>query len=469
MITWEQTNLPLPTSLRVNHRTSTQRKRTESGRYQIRKRYSTDYEEGTVSFQFIHNDFQLFKGIWLYNLNNGTDWFYIDLPVGGDQSTVQCKVRFISDYSYTYVNVDNATVRAKIEFFRVEEPSQLTVDNLTTISTPTPYQEQNLHLWYGQVDNPDTTNASFALTTFNTSSFAVQWWDGSITTHTSNQYATKAIPLDAVIGREYKVISWSCVSLSDTTPSGSIKNIVANNNLLQRINTKELYNLEFLTCNNVDNLTGEYGNGVATFPFKPLAKSYIVTESEKIESIVLDGFEETSSLKDFTATNLNSLESFAVNTVNNEDIYMNSISLQSCNLSGTLNLGNVIFDNVQNTGARYVRASNNSLLQVTLNKLVQNNAGYNALDFNNNQLLNISVTDELLVLGGNAVSNLRINDLNVNAIYNLIDNMTVTTSGVHIVRLNDNPCWVNGALDPNDPQTTATLALASSKNISLQG
>ena len=58
--------------------------------------------------------------------------------------------------------------------------------------------------------------------------------------------------------------------------------------------------------------------------------------------------------------------------------------------------------------------------------------------------------------------------MNVTAIYNLIENMSVTGSGVHIIRLLDNPCWVKGALDPNDPEKTATLALATSKNISLQ-
>ena len=469
MITWEQTTLPSPTSLRVRHRTSTQRKRTESGRFQIRKRYTTDYEEATLSFQFINDEFQLFKGIWLYHLNNGADWFYIDLPVGGDQSTVQCKVRFISDYSYTYVNVDNATVRAQVEFFRVEQPSELTIDNLTTIGSPTPYQEQNLYLYYGQTENPDSTDASFVLTTVNTTSIAVQWWDGSITTHTSNSIISKAIPLDAVIGEEYKVIAWACTSLSDTTPKGGIQNITANQNLIRRINTKELLTVSNINSYNADNLTGEFGNEIATFPFGSQGGNYIIRDSEKIEAVVLDGYEASSKMNEVRIINCNKLSSFSVNTVNNDNVYFNSLNLQSNNLSGTLNLSNVIFDKPVANGARFVKASNNSLIQVTLNKLVQNNGSVNAIDFNNNQLINVVVQDELVVLGSNVTSNLRINNLNVTAVYNLIDKMTVTGSGVHIVRLNDNPCWVNGALDPNDPQTTATLALASSKNISLQG
>ena len=468
MITWEQTTLPLPTSLRVRHRTSTQRKKTESGRYQIRKRYSTDYEQASLSFQFINDQFQLFKGIWLYNLNNGSDWFYIDLPVGGDQSTVQCKVRFISDYSYTYINVDNSTVRAEIEFFRVEQPSQLTVDNLTTISSPTPYQEQNLYLYYGQAETPDSTDASFTLTTVNTTSLAVQWWDGSITTHTSNTIVSKAIPLDAVIGQEYKVIAWACTSLSDTTPKGGIKNITANQNLIRRINTKELLTVANINSYNAENLTGEFGNEIATFPFGSQANEYIIRDSEKIEAVVLDGYEASSKLNKVIVINCNKLSSFSVSTVNNKNVYFDNINLQGNNLSGTLNLSNVIFDKAIANGWRFINANNNSLVQVRLNKLVQNNGSVNAIDFSNNQLINIIVEDELIVLGSNATSNLRTNDLNVTAIYNLIENMSVTGSGVHIIRLLDNPCWVKGALDPNDPEKTATLALATSKNISLQ-
>ena len=469
MITWEQTTLPSPSSLTVKHRTSTQRKRTESGRFQIRKRYSTDYEQANLSFQFFGNQFQLFKGIFVYQLNNGADWFYINLPVGGDQQLVQCKVRFISDYSYTYTNVDNAIVRLTVEFFRVEQPSELTLDNLTTISTPTPYQDQNLHLWYAQAETPDVTDASFLLETVNTSAYAVQWWDGSITTQATNTSAVKAIPTGAVIGQEHKVLAWSCTSLTDTTPSGSIKNITAENNLLKRINTKELFEIQNITCANVDNLNGEFDNEIATFPIKQITQDYYFSNSEKIESFVLDAFGESAEMKSFTAINFTKLESFSVTTPNNVDVTFNSINLQSCSLSGTLNLSNVIFDKPFVSGARYIKASNNNLIQVRINKLVQNNASYDALDFNNNQLINVVVEDELVVLGGNAVSTLRTNNLNVTAVYNLIDKMTVSTSGLHLIRLWNNPCWINDELDPNDPDTTATLALAASKNISLEG
>lgn len=463
MITWDQTKLPLPTSLRVDHRTSTLRKRTESGRFQIRKRYSTDYEQGTVSFQFIGNQFQLFKGVWLYYLNNGADWFFIDLPVGGDQTLVQCKVRFISDYSYTYVNVDNATVRAEIEFFRVEEPSELTLQNLTTIGTPTPYQEQNLHLWFAQAEVPDTTLAQFTINA-DSGFYAVQWWDGSITTHASTTAANKAMPTGAVVGFEYKVLAWACASLTDTTPSGNITSITANNNLISRVNTKELAEINNLTFSDADNLKGEFGNEVATFPFKQDAQNYTLTRSEKIQSIVLDGFSVNSSLDAVSITNCTELTSFAVNSVDDGNIQMNSLTIGGCNLSGTLDLSNVIFDKAVSTGNRYILAYANNLTQVTINKLVHNTSSFNCLGLVDNNLIAIVVLDEIVAKAGTN-SNLRSNQLNVNAIYNLIDKMSVSGTGNHNIYLNNNPCWVDGALDANDPQTTATLSLAASKNI----
>jgi hypothetical protein len=117
MIDWNDTTLPNPAAITVKNLSQNIRKKTESGRTLQRARWSTPLEEGTVTFSFLKQQFQIFKGVWKHYLRNGNDWFFIDLPVGGAQVLTQCQVRFVSDFTYKYRNIGSVAVQAKIEFY----------------------------------------------------------------------------------------------------------------------------------------------------------------------------------------------------------------------------------------------------------------------------------------------------------------------------------------------------------------
>lgn len=462
MIIWEQKKLPSPTSLRVRHSTSTQRKRTESGRFQIRKRYSVDYEEASISFQFCDIDFQVFKGVWGQLLNNGSDWFLIDLPVGGDQPLVECKVRFISDYTYTYTNVGNSVVTAKIEFFRVEEPSSLALGNLTSIGKTEPYQGENLYLYFKKVSPADDTNAIFFINCDGVQSvyFAVQWWDGSINIYNTNSFVNKSMQglLPNEIG---KTIIWACTSATDSTPKGTIYNFICGQNMLHVANALECTKLSLVTLNTTDNLNGSSENKVMKIPVCDSLINVNMSNSVScpIETISLVAFannsKATGSLSFLYLDNLTSLQ---IDNSRSDLLPINSLTANHNNLSGTIDL--------RETNLRIIQLRNNNINTVILGKVSNWNGGSSPfVDLQENNITQISVVDELIFLGG--VSVLRNNNLSVTAIYNYINALTNASPNPHVIQVNGNPAWVNGALDANHPDTAATLALATSKNVNI--
>jgi len=451
MITWEQTNLPLPSSLTVKHSSSTQRKRTESGRYQIRKRYSTDYEEGSITFQFCDNDFQIFKGVWLHSLNNGADWFLIDLPVGGTTSTVQCKVRFISDYTYTYTNVGNSVVNAKIEFYRVETIDQQSYNNILQLGQTTPQTGENLYLWFGNVAGPDNNNAEIYIQTSGglSSHYAVQKFDGTTGIYASGTFADIPIPAGN-IGQEHRCVVWACMSATDSTPIGHITRVTCSQNNLTRADLLELTKCERFQFDNCDNLAGEYGNEHYNIPIPATGDRYLIRFSTIIESVRLQFFKHDSQIFDsFEMKYCNVLETFSVSSYDDRDVDIKTLSLTDCNLSGILNLRKVSFEQL------FLFGNNISVLRINQLK----GTGY--LRLQNNNINQISLSPSTITGG---FANLQNNYLNVDDIYIFIQQITVT-SGTYTISVSGNPCWVNNGLDATHPDTAACLALASSKNI----
>lgn len=460
MIIWEQKKLPSPTSLRVRHSTSTQRKRTESGRFQIRKRYSVDYEEASISFQFCDIDFQVFKGVWGQLLNNGSDWFLIDLPVGGDQPLVECKVRFISDYTYTYTNVGNSVVTAKIEFFRVEEPSSLALSNLTSIGKTEPYQGENLYLYFKKVSPADDTNARFGILCDSVLSFhyAVQWWDGSIIIYSQNTFADRT--MQSLLPDEIrKVIIWSCTSATDSTPKGTIRNIVCTQNMLHVANALECSKIGDVNFNGADNLNGSSENKVMKIPVCDPLVNFKIPNGALIETISLNAFAPNSKVTgQLQFQYLENLTSIEINNSRSDLLPIENLTANYNNLSGTIDL--------RETNLRIIQLRNNDLDRVILGKLSNwNGGGSPFVDLQENNITSITIVDEMIFSGG--VSVLRNNNLSVTDIYNYIDNLTNSSIFVHTIQINGNPAWVNGALDANHPDTAATLALATSKNVNI--
>ena len=180
MIDWSVTNLPLPSALSVTNRSAALRRKAESGRYLQRRRFTTAYEEGTVSFKFLKEQFQIFKGIWVHYLENGTEPFTIDLPVGGNTTLTNCEVKFVNDYTYQYVSVDYVTVQCKIEFKEVTAPDKLALDNLINVGDI--YLQREVETievgWIRVSDN--TTNSGYAANNvFGPNAMATQFWDGT--------------------------------------------------------------------------------------------------------------------------------------------------------------------------------------------------------------------------------------------------------------------------------------------------
>lgn len=136
MFIWPSTIVPLPSfSFTIDSDYANIRSKMASGR--TRQRKVNDDAEHLIQAQFSLNrtEWATFVGIWRQHLNNGVDWFLMDIPQPDNTSLTQRTVRFISDLSQTHQSYENWTVRAVLE---IKGLNELTANELATILDGTP-------------------------------------------------------------------------------------------------------------------------------------------------------------------------------------------------------------------------------------------------------------------------------------------------------------------------------------------
>lgn len=67
------------------------RTRMESGRTRQRPRFTRQLREMKMTFEMSDEQRATFTAIWIHSLNNGIDWFYMNLPIedGISQRTIR--------------------------------------------------------------------------------------------------------------------------------------------------------------------------------------------------------------------------------------------------------------------------------------------------------------------------------------------------------------------------------------------
>ncbi len=136
MFTWPENILPLPSyDFDVDNDFSNIRSKMDSGRVRQRPRFTEELELASLKFQLTKLQYAVFKAVWKLKLNNGNDWFTMNLPVANDESLTLSEVRFVSDFKATHRPYENWDISASIEFKDSAELSQDLLD---------------LHLLYGE-------------------------------------------------------------------------------------------------------------------------------------------------------------------------------------------------------------------------------------------------------------------------------------------------------------------------------
>lgn len=117
MFVWPKEIVPLPSvNFSVDAEFSNIRSQMDSGRARQRPRFTTEIELAKVRFELDRTEYALFKSFWVLKLNNGNDWFKMDLPIADGDELTETEIRFVSDYSASYKAHANWDISATIEF-----------------------------------------------------------------------------------------------------------------------------------------------------------------------------------------------------------------------------------------------------------------------------------------------------------------------------------------------------------------
>lgn len=109
----------LPSSIRTN---------MDSGITRQRRRFTTDYAQLSVRWDFSDTEFGIFAAFHQYKLVQGSAWFTINLPLGGDGMQPHI-ARFVDGkYSHDYVPVGYWAVSATLEVQQINRFSEATLD-----------------------------------------------------------------------------------------------------------------------------------------------------------------------------------------------------------------------------------------------------------------------------------------------------------------------------------------------------
>jgi len=472
MINWKDLNLNLPASLSVDNKSPAVRKVMENGRTFQRQRYEKPYEEGKLSFNFLGVDFQIFKGVWIHYLNNGTEWFLIELPVGGQDLMTECQVRFISDYSYKYISPYNVTVSARIEFYKVEAPDLLALGNLIQVGDSVLYPDE---LVWDVTFNNQTLQSTAYMTGISqvpdvNEVLAVQWWDGSLQLAGTR---TKLMPATN-LPSDFRVQFWRATSSTNAAVKNPPMNRVSFATGASKLKYFDPYQhpefkswatLDFVNCSNWQ------PTKVDTSTFR-LEIDYAGTETMRFSNIpwMVDliinfsdaGFLDSNGIDISTMPNIESI-TFTHDTpatiVEVKRIVFRVMSFDNRN-SGHLDYGNVWVRALQlgstTENVQFELTDNTLLTELTLYQI--NDRATITLD--NNPYLST-----LNILQPSILNFLDIRDCNfsVSDLKNFIDDITayVGTGAYGQIHVENNPCWVGGQLDPADPDTAYVLNAAS--------
>lgn len=112
---WSTTGFPNPSNdLSVGVNPGVWRIDMESGRPRQLKKFTTAMRTIPVQWQLTDAQWALFQGVLEYKLNQGSDWFLINLPVGNGLQ--QCTARFVKgSWNAKQVPVLNWNVTAQLD------------------------------------------------------------------------------------------------------------------------------------------------------------------------------------------------------------------------------------------------------------------------------------------------------------------------------------------------------------------
>ena len=454
---WNDTNLPLPRSLSVINRTVASRKKMESGRTLQRVRYKTQFEEATVSWNFLNEKFQIFKGIWVYNLNHGMSWFLIDLPVGGNTRLTQVECRFTDDYQWRYNSIDNVTVTAKIEFREVTHPDSLALSNLITAGTSSLYDglgdpiEATWTNVDGIVDANDRIRLLFKGEGLFNPLVAHQWWEGDIFIGYTTPYQNfPATPSEQYFRTEH----WCATGSNDPTP---VDNIIFGFDFFSApflklfdYNQRYFSDLDFASQPYYEMSNNRFdiniGDGFRNFRISNndnlQAWEGTINEADCFSSqntsnakLDIQNCDAIQSIKFVAGTQARTTWA-SVNVSNN-------LSLTELNL-GLLDLG----DSATRTGVYYQCQSNGQLTELTLGG--NNDESGRLVIKLCSQLDTINISGTQIYISGtsNWIENTNVDILGLKAIVDKMQGDPTKTATQNQVQLNGSPCWSAGELFP---------------------
>lgn len=476
LLNWEDTTLALPSSLEVNNQTGTVRKKMENGRTFQRSRYEKGYETGKVNFRFLGANFQIFKGVWKHYLDNGTQWFYMDLPVGGSTLMTNCKVRFISDYSYRPISPYNVNVSANIEFYEVTTPDELALGNLIDVGSSNLYPDAEVFEIVFTNDALVGKDAVVAVThSTQTYNNAVQWWDGTLIT--TGPYE-KVLPT-TVHSQNYRCQFWSCASSSDSTPASQqpdrfVMNITDGAYLKYFDPNQHGVHWTMLDFNNCKNWEPGFGKSDSLqievsssdfFAFNISNNPHLVNLTVNVSGPGYIGGNGVSLANMSNLASVNFTHETPATLCHCRDVSVTTSSFDNGN-SGHVDWSNVWMRPAtlgDNSYPVTCTIRDNSLItKLTLGKLddrvnleLRDNPNLSTLVF-------VDATNEADVI------DLRDCNFSVADLKAFIDTVTAQTAGYSKeIRVDGNPCWVGGALDPGHADTASVLASAVTQGFTI--
>ena len=469
MIDWNDTTLPNPAAITVKNLSQNIRKKTESGRTLQRARWSTPLEEGTVTFSFLKEQFQIFKGVWKHYLRNGNDWFFIDLPVGGAQVLTQCQVRFVSDFTYKYRNIGSVAVQAKIEFYEVETINELELLNLIDVGELTPTDELDTVVlqFVNRKDLSSATRLAAAIRKLqnNVGPVAFQFWDGTIGFSSNGSLPTKTLP---VTDQEeiFTVNAYANLSTQDPTPNPSVifeYAALGGSNLLYgfdpRANFPKHYwrKLEFTGCGRWEMPEAD---NTLIYPIKPNFVSARFISCHKMNNLIFELENDAQFTVEFptqygleVSSNL-TLDNFQIIAApNGSKARIMNIYMNNNDALPTIDLSELIFYNESPTtlSPRLDISNSGVLTSVTINgcEAVGDDAGrgYIRLD-NNNSLSSLTIVGNPYQFKG--TSDFRNSSFNIAALKAVVDKLRADSTNVpnNFIQISGNPCWQSNALFP---------------------
>ena len=467
MIDWNDTNLPNPATLSVTNKSQNLRKKMESGRTVQRQRWSTPLEEGTVTFSFLKEQFQIFKGVWRHYLRNGIDSFLIDLPVGGSEVLTQCEVKFVSDFTYKYRSIGSVAVQAKIEFAEVETIDELELRNLIDVGELLPAPEGDVFVATFKNNNDfnqGTTIKFMVGTTDLNTDVAYQAWDGTIAID-DNGMPNKTLPYTPyeVI---YTVNAFACASPTDPTPTPNVLlNKVAFNSsvFLHEFNHRANYPKHYwvsMDFTSAFNWIMPEANNTFSYPIKSNYERLRMSAIRNMETLRLE-LEDNAKIfysvntDQFDISNNDNFSNFeTIPSPNNIKCKLNRVNFRQNDLITVLDLSEYIFvtNNWFGTdyGPVFKLQYNDGLTEVIMNGTEQGgDYGNGQLSISNNALLTtITINGDHPYPIQGIYNDCRYNGLDILSLKGFVDNVRGRSTTTNKIRVTGNPCFVANALFP---------------------